>query len=168
MLEEMFKSKLVLRPNCLLTRKPICFITPSHPLIHLSKFFKTPWDESLYFLKEHGYKVQLEETLPNSSKYHIILDRRTALALPSETLKSLSPTIIVAENADLSGFRDRDSLQFLTMNYPYNSRLWNTMPASLIDGLHPNEIMLAPPREALEVLLDHCVLLAESDYLEEP
>lgn len=55
MLDKMFKKKLVLRPNCLLTRKPIVFISGNaSPFL-----YKKPWQEAVYFLYEHGYKVEV-------------------------------------------------------------------------------------------------------------
>lgn len=48
-------KQLELRPNCLLTRAPLVFVTGRRSLL----YFLNYWNEIPEFLREHGYQVQV-------------------------------------------------------------------------------------------------------------
>jgi hypothetical protein len=50
-----FRSKLALRPNCFLTRRPLCFIPPPRTWFN----YRAPWSDLVGHLQRHGYEARL-------------------------------------------------------------------------------------------------------------
>jgi hypothetical protein len=71
-------KELELRPNCLLTRYPIAFLSRSRSLFRVFDL----WRDIPYFLREHGYEILLVEPKEGieflnqlTEKTHLIADR---------------------------------------------------------------------------------------------
>lgn len=124
MLETMFYRELVLRPNCLLTRRPIRI--DSGPSCFFS--WRDPWKGLRHYLGQHGYPL----TKDSSISAHVL-----------------------CKNLDA----------------------WTTSPLSTLTVIVPHPLsnlphgafqILTEPKDSEEfysLVLDHCIHLAELDYL---
>lgn len=84
----MFKPKLALRPNCLLTRRPIVILQTAKAGL----FSSNPYQYAHYFLTEHGYQVSLKPLSEISyiKKSHVFLDiPKDSSTLSSDELQKL-------------------------------------------------------------------------------
>ena len=179
-LVDMFKAKLALRPNCLLTRRPLLFLTPTRSVF----FYNQVWLPKTHLLTEHGYKAsefqlpfqdiplknQYLSQMKNKLQYsHLWLDEITY----HET-QSFFDSFLPDSTSTLTIFTDKSNLvnkpgcyNFLAQRTPARlgyrlHTLWSqwknlaVMPAhAYISNIHI---------EQRDQLLDHCIQLAELDF----
>lgn len=168
----MWKPKLALRPNCLLTRRPIVFISPT-----LGPFFyKKPWSEALHFLYEHGYKVSLCRLPFNDSEKrtqtfvskniessHLIMDKNTFYEVRGYLAQLKNCTVTVISDSVID-----NPYYTLITNYPVKGFLFSLHQKWLSSHQLPtysgSEIFHKSTIKDLDRLLDHCIFLAELDF----
>jgi hypothetical protein len=146
--------KIQLKPNCLLTRHPVVFVTGPRSLFYFRKY----WNAYPEVLAEHGYEVftlhlpwqgparrkNLEDFLSqqqSSKKFHFICDVPTAAefkTLFAQTSNSASVTVLKSETPS------RTTTQSFTLNLAYRLHSWRfsdkTVPQAEDLGLHfPHE-----------------------------
>ncbi|MDZ4676167.1 MAG: hypothetical protein SGI74_01550 [Oligoflexia bacterium] len=128
-----------LRPNCLLTRYPLCFIQEPTSFWN----FLNPWKKTHRYLKAHGYEVyvlnhnkkpfqRLEQIKSKHGKVHIITAQQTSL-------ESLTNQIGIA-----------------SLNY-----LEGTKTSS--PSISTQRIVKSKTKSLHEIILDHSIFLAEND-----
>ncbi len=166
-----------LKSNCLLTRRPLVFLTPTRSLF----FYKNPWGRINHILFEHGYKtlifqlpfqnielkkVVLRKNIHELSKKHLFMDCVTYETLKIELLQIQSSTITVigldsnlnqAEKTNLFNFECEDSK--LTIGY------WLHQKWCRFLGIKtpPYKQMLNQiSKECWSLFLDHCFLIIAS------
>lgn len=177
----MFKSELVLRPNCLLTRRPLVFLTGPRSLFYYQK----PWQSVFYYLSEHGYKVQviklpfrktadrikyLKKILGLISKHHIFCDSCSFNELFS-VLSGLNQSSLTVMSKNKNSHKLDHSPYFLNVDYKSTDLTYKIHELYLkflnLTAPPPCELMINPPLAYLDQLLDHCVRLAELDFTAE-
>lgn len=128
--------KITLKPNCLLTRHPVVFVTGLRSLFYFRKY----WNAYPEILAEHGYEVftlhlpwrgperrqKMREFLNQQrelgQKYHFVCDEFTASEFKESfattpALKSL--TLIQAEE-----FASEQKKQSVLLNMAYRAHTW--------------------------------------------
>ncbi|MGZ3743871.1 MAG: hypothetical protein ACXWRA_08470 [Pseudobdellovibrionaceae bacterium] len=129
---ELRRSHFELKPNCLLTRKPVVFINGPRSIFYFRKY----WNSYPEILAEHGYEVFtlplpwrgparlhkmkyfLNQQEQNSKKYHFVCDEFSSqelkeLLTQSSTVSSL--TILKNQNEMISN--NKRSGFFLDVSY---------------------------------------------------
>lgn len=168
--------KISLKANCLLTRRPLCFLTPPRSLF----FYKNPWQFISSILHEHGYKTEifqlpfqnielkkevLKKNIKILEKKHLILDAVTYKDLKNELLTVHDSTITI-----ISSNKIENSTHFLfqpTEKIPWSlsyqvHQIWS----SFLGLQTPNysETLSLCDEKTWHPFLDHCVHLAEIDF----
>ena len=170
MLKFMELQNLALRPNCLLTKVPLVFLTGARSLFHFKKI-GINLDEFLY---QHGYVV-ITVPLPfryrqlrklafknwlekhHGKSFHFILGPETKSEFNSELSGLAHSTVsIIGENLVLKDFKfSRTPLTY----YLHHFFCWiSSIKAERYENTLPLE-----KREDYDRFLDHCVQLAEDE-----
>lgn len=133
----MFSRELVLRPNCLLTRRPLQIITRPHNILYRTFSSAYPWKHLEWFLYQHGYQVeriyQVSDLKPQS---HILCDIQTYTDLLTRRQSGNTVTVVSTNPINCS---DEDIYQI---------------------SIEPQKTP-----DFYSKILDHCIALAEIDYL---
>lgn len=158
----MSKNDLVLRPNCLLTRRPLRFITPRP----LSFFYFKPYNEILWILQQHGYQANLAafNELNNS---HVFCDSLT-YQKHFDRWTTISNSTVTVISSDFLEIKEGHFL--LKLNYPVNNRFynWHQKLARFFNKKPPKaqEVLIHPSDRAQTQVLNQCIHLAELDFYE--
>jgi hypothetical protein len=170
-------QRLQLKPNCLLTRREIVFLTPPRSLF----FYKNPWVEIMTILSEHGYKTRLFQLpfhniqfqkkvitrgMDNLNHKHLILDCVTYANLFSElqSLKNSTITVIATNNNKVL---NQDHFWFNPAEVRFSLSYWFHQKWCVVRQIKtPNraETMMIFSKATWHALIDHCVRLAELDF----
>ena len=165
--------RFVLRPNCLITRRPLVFLTPPRSIFH----YKNPWAEISHILYEHGYKVEIFQ-LPfqniNAQKKVLISEKirlqNSHVFMDSVTFENLKTELTVLNDSTLTVIGSpplNDVLNFKPDNRPCPLRYFIHQIWCQILGLKTpayNELLIRNTEKSWYSFLDHCVQLAEIDY----
>lgn len=164
-----------LRPNCLITRRPLVFITPPRSLF----WYKKPWQDMTHVLYEHGYAVSVFQlpfqkigdqkkivlrNIDRLKKSHIFLDSVSYENLKDELQGLMDSTITVVSSsieAPSVTFQFHSNYKNNSFNY-FIHQVW-----CRILGLKtppPNQVLENCPDQVWHLFLDHCVQLAEIDF----
>lgn len=167
--------QFVLRPNCLLTRRPILFLTPPRSLF----FYNNAYGFVAHVLFEHGYnvdiyqlpfqniqfkKLNLHKNVADLNHCHLFIDSTTAHDLKDELKLILNSTITVigsAENLNSDYFVFHPKYKKKSFLYWLHQKWCN------LQGLQCpsySETLNECPENIWHQLLDHCVQLAEIDF----
>ncbi len=168
--------KISLKANCLLTRRPLCFLTPPRSLF----FYKNPWLLISSILFEHGYKTEifqlpfqdielkkevLKKNIKILEKKHLIVDRVTFKDLENELRHVHDSTITIIssnniENTTYFVFQPAEKIPW-SLSYQIHQK-WS----SFLSLQTPNyaETLSLCDKETWHAFLDHCVRLAEIDF----
>lgn len=177
MLLTMFKRELVLRPNCLLTRRPIYLLTGPRSIF----YYRSPWKELHNYLYQHGYKVfvfklpfqsptqkaaYVKAMLTKLNQSHIVCD--------ATTYQELQPLLSQTENSTLTVLTDSQLVNLpqktfqVVMNHKVFSLSYSLHQAYLklrnINTPSAAEVGLNIPAKTYDKILDHMVKLAEMDF----
>lgn len=168
--------KITLKANCLLTRRPLCFLTPPRSLF----FYKNPWLWVTSVLFEHGYKtevfqlpfqnMELKKTVlvKNNShlqKKHLIVDHVTYQSLKNELADIKDCTITVISSKKLE---NKSPFQFQPQkisSIPLSYRIhqfWSRLLG--LETPNYSETLNDCSEITWHSFLDHCVHLAEIDF----
>ena len=177
MLLTMFKRELVLRPNCLLTRRPIYLLTGPRSIF----YYRSPWKALHNFLYQHGYKVfvfklpfqaktqregYLKAMINKLNQSHIMCDATTYQELRPLLEQTKNSTITVLTDSLLVNLPEQ-TFQIL-MNHKVFSPSYSLHQAYLkfrhINSPSASEVGLNIPPQTYDQILDHCVKLAEADF----
>jgi hypothetical protein len=173
----MLKRELALRPNCLLTRRPIYLLTGPRSIF----YYRSPWKALHNYLYQHGYKVFVFK-LPFQSKTaredylramqtklnqsHIICDATTYEQLKQILCQIENSTITVLSRYSIINLPE-NSFQIL-MNFKVCSPSYSLHRAYLkirkIPTPTASEVGLRIPHKTYDQLLNHCIKLAEMDF----
>lgn len=169
-----------LKPNCLITRRPIRLITGPRSVF----FYNKPWGDLAYALQEHGYKAELLH-LPFSDtdlrrsvfqrklidqSIHFIIDLPTYLELNIQPEKSTQCTftVIVANEKMNSMDQKSENLFFFDPKYTtWHLGYFLHQKWCASRGLHtspPENLFLNADLKTYYRFIDHCVTLAELDF----
>jgi hypothetical protein len=177
-----FRSKLALRPNCFLTRRPLLFIPPPRTLLN----YRAPWGNLIEYLQQHGYEArlmdwpfqssQLQKTVlrqinPSRLHHHIFVDGETFALFKAEfkdllqqspcTLTVIGPSRPAIEAKDLFFL---ESPQLISPRWTYRAHqawlTWKHDRPTLPDHAYVNQLT----DESLNRLLLHSTRLAELDF----
>ncbi len=164
--------RFALKPNCLLTRRPLIWITPPRSLF----YYKKPWADIPLLLFEHGYKVNLLQ-LPFQNinlkkqvlnqkitklKYsHIFVDSVTYMILKEDLLQLASSTITVIGKNDDGVFHFEPLNTCFSLSYFLHQK-W----CHFLNYQTPlqSETFISCSESTWHKLLEHCVYLAELDF----
>ncbi len=136
----MFRRELALRPNCLLTRRPIWILTKSP----VSRLFPSnyPWSGLQDFLSQHGYVVSFRsfKSLARSCNEvgHIVCEPDLFSKIDPQITQSSHLTFTLVSKTEI--------------------------PA-LPQNIFQVSILAQPAHAFYSKMLDHCIVLAELDYL---
>lgn len=173
MLLAMNDENLVLRPNCLLTRYPLVFITGFRSLF----YYKRLCPELQDFLTAHGYRV-LSPPMPfrdvtqrqrdllswlrsqPESQFHFVLTEETATELESVIKEFPASTLTLLPGMFRSLFQNH-SLR-TPLRYQLHSAYCRLQ--SLPTGPYL-ELSSEASEEFCQRFLDHCIELAENDHI---
>jgi hypothetical protein len=172
-----------LKPNCLLTRWPVVFVTGSRSLFYFSRY----WNLYPVFLAEHGYEVftihlpwksqderraRLRGVLNDKDKkFHLVMDANTALEL-KEILQN-HPAVMSVTTLRDSGAKNQ--LPFYSIEMTESPSISPLLASSYwlhrkfigTEGLPSLDTLGALPKSALNnsrLLLARMQELAETDY----
>lgn len=140
----MFCRELVLRPNCLITRKPLWILItrPERPWERLWSS-KNPWKGLRHFLFQHGYQVNLLDvsSWPRKTYHSGHFLGETAL------IQKLDPHLVSLADSTFTCISEIETM-------PLSENMFQVR-------VHPR----ATNNFYLKIL-DHCIALAERDYLQ--
>jgi hypothetical protein len=136
-----FKNDLVLRPNCLLTRRPLKFISSKRSL-----FFYKPYDRIIHFLYEHGYQVEL---IKNIKKLDPALLNYSHLFCDELTYENNMSLLQATQNSTINIISSKSS--FLKDPPLYTIEV-------------DDKFLINPSDQMKNFFLDHCIHLAEEDF----
>jgi hypothetical protein len=168
--------KITLKANCLLTRRPLCFLTPPRSLF----FYQNPWLWITSVLFEHGYKTEIFQ-LPFQNlemkkavlvknneqleKKHLIVDHVTYQNLKKElnNIKDCTITIISSKKIQSpSSFVFQPEMASpIPLSYHLH-QLWCQFLG--LQTPDYSEALNECPEITWHTFLDHCVHLAEIDF----
>ena len=179
MLTQMIQHQLdlgfALKPNCLLTRRPLVFLSPVRSLF----FYKNPWGRIIHILFEHGYKIdlfqlpfqniqqqkiRLNKNAAELSKKHLFMDSVTYENLKDEFSEIQMSTITVISTDPIS---NSNYFVFKPQDSKFSVTYWLHQKWCALQGLKTpnyNEMLSRCSESTWYQLLDHCVHLAEIDY----
>lgn len=168
--------KITLKANCLLTRRPLCFLTPPRSLF----FYQNTWLWITSVLFEHGYKTEIFQ-LPFQNlemkkavliknqerleKKHLIVDRTTYQTIKNEleNIKDCTITIISSkkiENLSPFVFQPKKASS-IPLSYQIH-QFWCQLQG--LETPDYSETLNHCPEITWHTFLDHCVHLAEIDF----
>lgn len=173
MLLSMNTENLALRPNCLLTRYPLVFITGLRSLFHYRPLAKDLQD----FLIAHGYRVlcpampfrQLEQRqnyllawlkAQPEQQFHFVLGEQTAAELAG-VLNLFPDSTVTTIPGQLKGLHEQKECP-VPLAYLLHRAYCQL---SLLKPSPYHETLPVVSQEFLERFLDHCIELAENDYI---
>lgn len=161
--------KIELKPNCLLTKRPLKLVSGPKSIF----FYRAPWGLLPEVLYEHGYRVSVMQ-LPFNNKElrqkaftnrlaelndcHIVIDEKTYLefSAPLKNVKNSTITII----------GDTYKPAYKTTSLIYNlHRVWLKFHG--FEATSPQNLFLNADKNIWYAFIDHCVKLAELDFLSE-
>lgn len=175
-----------LKPNCLLTRWPLLFISGPRSIFYFSSY----WNSYTSFLAEHGYEVYklnlpwkntrhrrerfkhfLNMQEQNNRRFHLVLDHPTFEELKDIILESKNSVISISKlvDSDFSGGSTLDCKSskcpslFLSLCYMLHRFLTNKKHLPTLDTLGAN------PTSAISnslALLERAKTLAEMDLIQ--
>jgi len=173
MLLAMNDENLVLRPNCLLTRYPLVFITGFRSLF----YYKRLCPELQDFLIAHGYRV-LSPAMPfrnvthrqrdlldwlrsqPEAQFHFVLTEETAAELASVIKEFPASTSTLIPGKFRYLFQNHS--QRIPLRYQIHSAYCRlqSLPTAPYLELNPEA-----SEEFFQRFLDHCIELAENDHI---
>lgn len=168
--------KISLKANCLLTRRPLCFLTPPRSVF----FYQRPWLWITSVLFEHGYKTEifqlpfqniemkkmvLMKNIDRLEKKHLVVDRITYQILKNELISIKDSTITVVSSKKIETgshflFQPQKA-PFIVLSYLLHQfwcQLLGLETPEYSDTLHVCKEI------TWHAFLDHCVQLAEIDF----
>lgn len=156
-----------LKPNCLITNRPLKLVSGPKSLF----FYKTPWGLLPEVLYEHGYKASVlqlpfnnkqqrqiifKKNLTELNDSHVIIDQASFNEF-SESLQKLQNSTITVIGKDFKP-------QYSTSSLTYTIHcLWLKLLAISVSP--PESFFLNAPKEVYYDFIDHCVKLAELDFM---
>lgn len=178
-------KNLVLRPNCLLTKSPLVFLSGPRSLF----FFSKPYGDLPAFLFEHGYRIAIP-SLPFTSRqgrsnaftnwvqtqkdktFHIITDEFTfeefEKQLHEPYVRSL--TVLTTKTGDVGVANTQQSLfqmhreNLHTTGETFHYKLHKLWVGAKNRRATPFDLTFHSANDfAYQRFLDHCVKLAESE-----
>ncbi len=168
-----------LKPNCLITRRPIRLITGPRSVF----FYNKPWGSLTYALQEHGYKAELLQ-LPFSNPelrksvfdksnqpIHYIVDLVTyhELNIQPDNSPQSTFTVISSKEKINSINQKTENLFFFDPEYRtfhlgyFLHQKW--CASRSIQTPSPENLFLNADLKTYYRFIDHCVVLAELDFL---
>ena len=170
-----------LKPNCLITRRPIRLITGPRSVF----FYNKPWGDLDYALQEHGYKAELLH-LPFSNagirksvfdqqlvlhKTHFVIDLPTYLELNIRPNNSPQCTFTVIASKEKVNILNQKTENLFFFDPEYKT--WNLSyflhqkwcASRNIQTSSPDKLFLNADLKTYYRFIDHCVALAELDFL---
>ena len=159
--------KIELKPNCLLTKRPLKLVSGPKSLF----YYKKPWGDLPEVLYEHGYKVSIMQ-LPFNNKDH----RQTAFA---HRLHELNDSHIIIDDKTHQEFKELlKEVKNSTINVIGESFKPDYKTSSLTYKLHQmwlkylgfeatsaQNLFLNAKKNTWYSFIDYCVKLAELDFL---
>jgi len=177
-----------LKPNCLLTRRPIYLIPAARSLF----FYTRPWGRLESALIEHGYKASVHplpfnnqsqreqifsQSITKLSDTHLVFDSVTILEFEQLVINIQNSTFTVITNSNEEFIEIKKTLKLHYSSKLYNfihnenhsvlnyniHRLW--LKSQGIKTPLPNCLFLNVSDNVLYKFIDHMVLLAELDFM---
>jgi len=178
-----------LRPNCLLTRKPILFITPCRSPF----YYKKPWGKFIELLSSHGYNVEIlqlpfqntklrrqsiEHQITNMNSKHIVVDHVT-FEETKDLLASIQNSTLTVITSKVNFLKNNNSpkcnndkyfqIQSSTENPIFTLYALHELYMSLCKQKipHSTELYISINENDKNVILNHFIKLAELDFMTE-
>jgi len=167
-----------LKPNCLLTRRPLVFLTPPRSIF----FYKNSWAFIRRILFEHGYKadlyqlpfqnIQLQKNkLESQSLYlekkHLFIDCVTYKNLKPQLLKIKNSTLTVIGLDPIDFKNNPTCFLFKPFGSVFSPTYWLHQKWYQIRGLKTpaySETLSFCNQDCWYEFLNHCIHLAEIDF----
>lgn len=161
--------KLELKPNCLLTKRPLKLVSSPKSIF----FYQKPWGSLPEVLFEHGYRITIMQLPFNNKKLrqqvfahrlaeldnaHIIIDEKTYLEF-AELLKNVTNSTI-----NIIGENFKPNYKTFSLSYSLH-RCWLQFLGYSVTA--PQNLFLNADKNTWYAFIDHCVKLAELDFLSE-
>ncbi len=175
-------NELVLRPNCLLTRRPLILVTSLRSIF----FYKKPWGDLPNYLYQHGYqisllhlpfnhlerrKVALNRQIERLQGAHIFCDRFTYSEFKNQFHHATESTVTVFSDEPIQLNSQVDTYCFTTSYHTKNILfklhqlfLSYILKTPVKDLPTASESLHLSPDVINSKILDHCVQLAEDDF----
>ncbi|MCM2352564.1 MAG: hypothetical protein NDI63_03030 [Pseudobdellovibrio sp.] len=161
--------KLELKPNCLLTKRPLKLVSGPKSIF----FYQKPWGDLPEVLYEHGYRASVMQ-LPFNNKElrqkafthrlseldntHIIIDEQTYQEF-FEALKNVNNSTI-----NIIGKTFKPNYKTSSLAYYLHRRWLNFLGFTVTE---PQNLFINADKNTWYAFIDHCVKLAELDFLSE-
>ncbi len=161
--------KIELKPNCLLTKRPLKLVSGPKSIF----FYRAPWGLLPEVLYEHGYRASVMQLPFNDKKLrqkaftnrlaelndcHIVIDEKTYQEF-SSLLKNV-------KNSTITIIGDNYKPAYTTTSLTYNlHRTWLKFLG--FEATSPQNLFLNADKNTWYAFIDHCVKLAELDFLSE-
>lgn len=159
--------KLELKPNCLLTKRPLKLVSGPKSIF----FYQKPWGDLPEVLYEHGYRASVFQLPFNDKKLrqksfhqritelndsHIIIDEKTydEFFEALKEVKNSSVTII--------GETFKPNYKTFSLPYTLHSQWLKFFGYNVTE---PQNLFLNADKNTWYAFIDHCVKLAELDFL---
>jgi len=169
-----------LKPNCLLTRRPV-FLIPS---VRSLFFYQKPWGNLESVLFDHGYKVSIlsipfnrielrqkafYQSLSKLNNSHIVIDQATYVEFENQLSQVKNSTITVTTTNE----NKSDPSNYHIFNVPkVRTTLSYILHKSWLSSRHisvpdSSSLFVNADHETFYRFIDHCVKLAELDFMME-
>ena len=161
--------KLELKPNCLLTKRPLKLVSGPKSIF----FYQKPWSDLPEVLFEHGYRASVFQ-LPFNNKdlrqkafanrlseldhSHVVIDEKTYQEF-SEALKQLKNSTI-----NIIGETFKPNYKTFSLSYDLHRRWLQFLGYT---ATSPQNLFINADKTVWYAFIDHCVKLAELDFLSE-
>ncbi len=161
--------KIELKPNCLLTKRPLKLVSGPKSIF----FYNKPWGDLPEVLYEHGYKASVMQ-LPFNNRVlrqkafanriheldnsHIIIDEKTYQEF-SEPLKNVKNSTI-----NIIGENFKPGYTTSSLMYKLHQAWVKTLG---FEATSPQNLFLNAKKQTWYAFIDYCVQLAELDFVSE-
>lgn len=160
---------LELKPNCLLTKRPLKLVSGPKSIF----YYKKPWGDLPEVLFEHGYRASVF-ALPFNNKelrQKAFLQRLSELhnshiVIDDQTYEEFEDTLSKVKNSTINIIGKTFKPTYKTSSVSYNlHRLWLNHLGYAVTA--PQNLFLKADKKTWYAFIDHCVKLAELDFTSE-
>lgn len=161
--------KIELKPNCLLTKRPLKLVSGPKSIF----FYRLPWGMLPEVLYEHGYRASVMQ-LPFNNKAHrqTAFTRRLAelndchIVIDEKTYHEFSEALKNVKNSTITIIGENYKPNYQTSSLTYSlHRAWLKFLG--FETTEPQNLFLNADKNTWYAFIDHCVKLAELDFLSE-
>lgn len=156
-----------LKPNCLITNRPLKLVSGPRSLF----FYKSPWGLLPEVLYEHGYKASVFQLPFNHQQQRQIIFKKNLsdlndshIIIDPASFHEFSESLLKLQNSTITVIGKDFNPKYQTQSLAYTiHRLWLKFQAISVSP--PECFFINAPKEVYYDFIDHCVKLAELDFV---